>query len=189
MNEVYRKVAGTLIFLGATQFVVAMIAAEAIYPGYSVSNNYISDLGVGPAALIFNTSVFLLGAAVVLSAYLIFRVFRKIPVVALFVLTGVGAMGVGVFTETAPGGIHTVASFVVFFFGGLSAIFSYTLEKRPLTYCSVALGALSLVALVLFASQQYLGLGHGGMERMIAYPTLLWGIAFGGHLISYSEKP
>ena len=189
MNGVYEKLAGALIFLGATQFVVAMIAAEAIYPGYSVSNNYISDLGVGPAAVIFNTSVFLFGVTVVLSAYLIFRVFRKIPVATLFVLTGVGAIGVGVFPETAPGGIHTVVSFVAFFFGGLSAIFSYTLGKHPLTYCSIALGAFSLVALALFALQQYLGLGHGGMERMIAYPMLLWAIAFGGHLMSYSEKP
>jgi hypothetical protein len=26
-------------------------------------------------------------------------------------------------------------------------------------------------------------LGKGGMERMIAYPMLLWAIGFGGHLI------
>lgn len=184
MSDVYlRRTAGSLIFVGAAQFVVALVVAEAIYPGYSVSNNYISDLGVGPAALIFNTSVFLLGAMVVISAYFILRAFRKTTVVALFVLTGVGAMGVGVFPESA-GYIHTVVSFVTFFFGGLSAIFSYQIEKPPLTYFSVILGALSLAALALFASQQYFGLGRGGMERMIAYPTLLWAIAFGGHLIS-----
>ncbi len=188
MSDVYRKTAGALIFLGAAQFVVAMIVAEAVYPGYSVSNNYISDLGVGPTALIFNTSVFLLGAAIVLSAYLIFRLFRKTPVVALFVLTGVGAIGVGVFPETA-GYIHTVMSFVTFFFAGLSAIFSYTLEKPPLNYFSVSMGAFSLAALALFASKQYLGLGYGGMERMVAYPMLLWAIPFGGFLIGYSEKP
>lgn len=187
MNDLYRKAAGSLIFVGAAQFVIAMIVAESIYPGYSVANNYISDLGVGPAALIFNTSVFLLGVAIVLSAYLIFVAFRKTPLVALFVLTGVAAMGVGVFPETA-GNIHTAVSFGVFFFGGLLAIFSYTLEKPPLTYFSVIMGVFSLAALALFVSQQYLGLGHGGMERMIAYPTLLWGIAFGGHLISYPEK-
>jgi len=46
------------------------------------------------------------------------------------------------------------------------------------------LGAMSLVALVLFASGIYLGLGKGGMERMIAYPALLWMVGFGGHLMS-----
>jgi len=44
-----------------------------------------------------------------------------------------------------------------------------------------------LLALVLFASGTFLGLGKGGMERMIAYPALLWAIGFGGHLISYSS--
>jgi len=79
-------------------------------------------------------------------------------------------------------------SFMVFFFGALSAISSYTIQKPPLNYFSVAMGVFSMAALALFASRQYLGLGYGGMERLIAYPTLLWGIAFGGHLISYYEK-
>jgi len=186
MSDLYRKTAGSLIFLGAAQFLVAMIVAESVYPGYSVSDNYISDLGVGRTALIFNASVFLLGTAIIPSAYLIFRGFRKTRVVVLFILADVGAIGVGVFPETA-GYIHTVMSFVAFFFGGLSAISSYTLEKTPLNYFSVAMGAFSLVALALFASEQYLGLGPGGMERMVAYPILLWAIAFGGHLIGYTE--
>jgi len=187
MNDFYRKIAGSLLFWGAAQFLIAMVVAEAVYPDYSVGGNYISDLGVGPAALIFNTSVFLLGIAIFISAYLIFQVFRKTTVVALFFLTAAGAIGVGVFPETA-GSIHTAVSFMVFFFGALSAISSYTIQKPPLNYFSVAMGVFSLAALALFASRQYLGLGYGGMERLIAYPTLLWGIAFGGHLISYSEK-
>jgi hypothetical membrane protein len=51
---------GALFFIAATQFVLCLIIAEALYPGYSVSNNYISDLGVGPSAIVFNASVFLL---------------------------------------------------------------------------------------------------------------------------------
>jgi len=46
------------------------------------------------------------------------------------------------------------------------------------------LGTMSLVALVLFSSGIYLGLGKGGMERMIAYPALLWMVGFSGHLMS-----
>jgi hypothetical membrane protein len=100
-------------------------------------------------------------------------------------LTGIGAMGVGLFPETA-GAIHGVVSLIAFLFGGLSAITSYKLLKPPFSYSAVLLGALSLVALALFGSGIYLGLGWGGMERMIVYPTLLWAVGFSGHLMSYS---
>ena len=40
------KIAGTLLLVGGIQFVVAVVIAESIYPGYSVSQNVISDLGV-----------------------------------------------------------------------------------------------------------------------------------------------
>jgi hypothetical protein len=33
-----------------------------------------------------------------------------------------------------------------------------------------------------------LGLGMGGIERMIAYPILLWGLGFGGHLASQHQE-
>ncbi|MCK5562755.1 hypothetical protein KAI30_01170, partial [Candidatus Bathyarchaeota archaeon] len=89
------------------------------------------------------------------------------------------------FPKTA-GAIHGVVSLIIFLFGGLSAITSYKLLKPPLSYSAVPLGALSLVALALFGSGVYLGLGWGGMERMIAYPTLLWAVGFSGHLMSYS---
>ena len=64
---------------------------------------------------------------------------------------------------------------------------SYKLQKSPLSYLAVVLGLLSLISLALFGLGIYLGLGAGGMERMIAYPTLLWALGFGGHLIGSSE--
>lgn len=42
------KVAGAFIFVAITQFILGVIVSEALYPGYSIANNYISDLGVGP---------------------------------------------------------------------------------------------------------------------------------------------
>ena len=53
------------------------------------------------------------------------------------------------------------------------------------------LGAATLTAAVLFVTTQdygYLGLGVGGMERMMAYPTLLWVIGFGGYLLGISSE-
>jgi hypothetical membrane protein len=180
------KVAGTLLFLGAVQFLIVLVVAEALYPNYSVSLNYISDLGVGSTALIFNSSVFLLGLLVVAGAYFIREAFKSNFLFIALILTGIGAMMVGLFPETA-GVMHTIASLITFLFGGLAAIVSYKVENPPFSYLSVVLGALGLVGLGLFASGNYLSLGVGGMERMIAHPVLLWAVGFGGHLVSHSK--
>ena len=180
------KVAGTLLFLGAVQFLIVLVVAEALYPNYSVSLNYISDLGVGSTALIFNSSVFLLGLLVVAGAYFIREAFKSNFLFITLILTGIGAMMVGLFPETA-GVMHTIASLITFLFGGLAAIVSYKVEKPPFSYLSVVLGAMGLVGLGLFASGNYLSLGVGGMERMIAHPVLLWAVGFGGHLVSHSK--
>jgi hypothetical membrane protein len=181
-----RKVAGSLLFIGGVVCFLGIIIAETLYPGYSTSQNYISDLGVGPSALIFNSSVFLLGVLAVLGAYFVQRAFNFRLFSILAAIAGIGATGVGLFTEDA-GMIHGVFSLIVFLFAGLSAITSYKLQKPPLSYFSIILGTLSLFALVLFGSGVYLDLGKGGMERVIAYPVSLWTVSFGSYLISYSE--
>jgi len=185
MDYDYGRLAGSVIFVGAVQFVLALIIAEALYPGYSVADNTISDLGVGPSAAIFNSSMLLLGASIVVAAYLIQRRFKSKPFFALLIITGVGAMGVGLFPENVRP-LHTIASSTAFLFEGLSAIASFKLQKPPLSYLAVLLGLTTLAALALYGSGTYLGLGRGGMERMIAYPALLWGVGFGGHLIGAS---
>ncbi|TET26547.1 MAG: DUF998 domain-containing protein [Candidatus Bathyarchaeum sp.] len=177
------KIAGLLLGIGSVLCVLGIITAEALYPGYSTSENYISDLGVGPSALIFNSSVFLLGVLAVSGVYFIQKAFSFKFFSVLAAIAGIGAMGVGLFPEDA-GMIHVVFSLLTFLFAGISAIASYRLEKPPLSYLSIILGTMSLAALVLFASGIYLGLGKGGMERMIAYPALLWMVGFSGHLMS-----
>ena len=70
------KVAGALVFIAVTQFVLGVIVSEALYPDYSVSENYISDLGVGPSSMIFNSSIILLGLLLVIGAYFLHRAFN-----------------------------------------------------------------------------------------------------------------
>jgi hypothetical membrane protein len=193
MGYDYRKLTGALVFVDGAQFVLGMLVAEALYPGYSISQNYISDLGAGPSALIFNSSVFLLGLMIVVSAYFVHRSFSNHLVAALLVLAGAGAMGVGVFPENYPA-MHEIVSDMAFIFGGLLPIASYRLVGKPFGYLSVVMGGLSLSAMVVLSAQysfslgeQYLlGLGPGGMERMIVYPILLWAAAFGGYLMASS---
>jgi hypothetical protein len=46
----------------------------------------------------------------------------------------------------------------------------------------------SLTSSIAYDSNFYLGLGPGGMERMIVYPALVWLAGFSGHLATRREK-
>ena len=102
-------------------------------------------------------------------------------------LAGWGAMGVGIFPETT-GVLHLIVSFITFFFGGLAAVASYRMTKPPMSYFAVTLGVITLASLVLYATSTYLGLGQGGMERLVAYPVLIWAIAFGAYLMGKRDE-
>jgi hypothetical membrane protein len=191
------KIAGALIFVASAQFIIALIVAEALYPGYSVAQNYISDLGatcratcqiVQPTSIIYNSSVTLLGLLAIVASYFIQRGFRSRGLTLLVVMTGLGATGVGVFPETA-GVIHQIVSLITFVFAGLSAIASYRLQKAPSSHFSIVLGVMTLAALALFVSNVFLGLGAGGMERMIVYPALIWAVGLGASLMASSTNP
>jgi hypothetical membrane protein len=197
------KIAGTLFLVAAAQFVLGLTIAEALYPGYSVSSNYISDLGVGPSAIVFNSSVFLLGLLLLAGTYFLWYVANFKTLNILLLLMAVGAMGVGVFTKDFTLA-HGAVSSAAFFFAGLSAIASFKVLQKPLSLISIVLGAMTLVALALFSggmvtsgsltsttaldSGFYLGLGPGGMERVIVYPALMWLAGFGGHITTQKEK-
>ncbi len=197
-----RKVAGTLFFVAASQFVLALTVSEALYPGYSVSGNYISDLGVGPSSVVFNSSVFLLGLLLFFGTYFLRNVESFKTLSILLLLMALGTMSIGVVTKafTVP---HGAVSSAAFFFAGLSALVSSKVLKKPFSIISTVLGLMTLGALALFSigmttsgsltstealdSLFYLGLGPGGMERMIIYPALMWLVAFGGYLLTQQQ--
>lgn len=187
-----RRLAGAAIFVGAVQFGIGVILAEIYYPNYNVSANYISDLGATckltcqvfqPTATIFDASVALLGLLVLFGAYSLNQAFHSKLFTGLLALAGIGALGVGLFPETT-GAVHGIFSLIAFLFAGLSAVRAVSFQKPPMSYFSVILGIFTLVALFLYTGSVYLGLGAGGMERMIVYPALLWAIGFGGYMMS-----
>jgi hypothetical membrane protein len=190
--------AGVAIFAGAVQYSIGLILAEIYYPGYDVSANAVSDLGANckfspclinqPASTIFNTSVILLGLLVLVGAFFLQRAFHWKPASAMIALAGIGALGVGLFPETT-GVWHSLFSLIVFLFAGLSAVVTARFQKKPMSYFSIILGLMTLVALVLSVGGEYLGLGPGGMERMVVYPVLVATIAFSGHLMAMDESP
>lgn len=179
-----RQWAGLALFVGGVQFaVIGLTVSEALYPGYSVSSNYISDLGVGAAANVFNPSIILLGVLILATSRFLFRAFKDRVLMVVVFLAGVGAIGVGVFTENF-GVVHSIVSLITFVFSGLSAILAFRVLRPPFAYVSVLLGILSLFALALYVPNVYLGLGAGGMERMVVWPVLTWAIGFGGALLA-----
>jgi hypothetical membrane protein len=111
-----------------------------------------------------------------------------------------GAMGVGVFTKEFTLA-HGVVSSAAFFFSALAAIATGRVLEKPFSLISVFLGVLTLVALGLFSAGMvtsgslastvaydsvfYLGLGAGGMERMVVYPALMWLAGFSGRLATH----
>src|SRR2546421_8230796 len=182
-----RQWAGLLLFVGIAQFaIIGLTVAESVSPGYSVSQNYISDLGVGPAALIFDPSIILVGVLVLATAWFLWRAVGDRILSIVVALGGAGAIAVGVFTE-AFGVVHEIVSLWTFIFIGLSAIFAARIVRPPFRYLSLVLGVLSLVALGLFIANADLGLGPVRMERMIVWPLLVCGTAFGGYLFGSSS--
>ena len=196
------KLGGTFFFIAVTQFILGIVIAEALYPSYSVSDNYISDLGIGLSAIIFNSSVFLLGTLILVGTHFLRQISKFKVVSVLLLLMAIGAMGIGVFTEDFRV-IHGAAALMAFIFSGLSAIASFRVLEKPLSLISAILGVVSLGSLVLYLggfitsgsltsnealdSYLFFGLGPGGMERMIVYPTLVWLAGFSGYLVTQKE--
>ncbi len=196
--------AGIAIFIGAVQYGIFWILSEIIYSanvagGYSESSNYVSDLGancpagggpcfIPPSALLYNSTIVVLGLLILVGSYFLYRAFRWKPAVAMIALAGIGCVGVGVFPETS-GTLHSLSSLVTFLFAGLAAIVTARFQKKPMSYFSVILGFVTLIALVLYVGGVYAGIGAGGMERLVVLPVLLWAVAFGGHMMAMEDAP
>lgn len=204
--------AGAAIFVGAVQFSILLILSEIIYTAhgplntvgsgnttgyiYSVSSNAVSDLGVNcrstctavPSGYLFDASVVVLGLLVLVGSYYLNRAFHYKPGAAMFALAGVGAVGVGLFPETT-GIAHSIFTLIAFLPAGLAGLVAARLAKKPMFYFAMILGVATLAALVLFVGGLDLGLGPGGMERMVIYPALMLAIGFGGHLMGQEDWP
>ncbi len=192
-----------LLVVGALQFVVAMIVVQIAWdmtagnPTYSLTQNYISDLGgaSSPWALVFDGSVILLGVCAILGALLVWAAFdpgRSRGVgLGFLVIAGIGAIGVGVFPETTPvlhGAMHGIVSDIAFLGGGIGLLAVGFAMREPPHWGAFSLpfsflcGLVTLVAIVLFTANIYLGIGPGGMERVIVAPILVWAIVEGIHV-------
>jgi hypothetical membrane protein len=198
--------------LGVVEFLVGMIVTQLGWsnPSYSLTQNYISDLGAvncgtfashyicSPWHLVFNISIILLGILLILGVLLLPSAFpnrrsRSIGLI-LLVVAGFGAIGVGLSPEDVNLTVHSISALLAFAGGGLAlivlgfAMFRDTRWDGWRAY-SVLSGLVSLVSLILFTAKSWTwgglwaDLGVGGIERLIVAPILLWALLVGIHLL------
>lgn len=196
--------AGSLLFVAA--MVVVQLAWHG-HPAYSLAHNYISDLGntgcgpwpnanshvvCSPWHEVFDVASVLLGVLVVLGGLLVRTGFpaRNSSALGLSLLSiaGIGAIGVGLSPENVNLRIHTLSSLLAFLPGNLSLIVLGVAMFRDTRWdgfraYSLFSGLVGLIALGLFLDGAYLGLGVGGMERLVVAPLLLWLVVCSIHLL------
>lgn len=196
----YKNIAGMLLFSAGVLAFLGIITAETLYPGYSTSQNMISDLGateppnsiiIQPSSSIFSASMFVCGLLILAASFFIQRAFRKLKLTVLLGLFGTGVLGVGIFNGSY-GDIHAIFALLAFLMGSLTAIASFRVQKAPMSYFSIILGGIALLDLILYyimgGASPFAIFGLGGLERWIAYPILLWVTGFGGYLMGCSHS-
>jgi hypothetical membrane protein len=182
------------LVVAAAQFVVAMIAVESQFPGYSLTSNYISDLGNTATSkywFVFSASIIAFGVLALLGLWLIRTAFREKSSrtigLGLLMVGAVSAILVGCFPENLEAGVHTVVSDTTFFGSGLGLIvltFAMLRDTRwdRLRLYTLVSGVITMIAIGVAAAGRQGALGVGGIERVIVAPVILWAIVAGIHL-------
>jgi hypothetical membrane protein len=194
------RLAGAIIFFASIQWFMIVLAAETLFPSYSIMSNDLSDLAstvppnvslIQPSAMLFNLTTFLFGLMIIASCILIRRACKRRLFLILLAISGLAAMAVGIFPGDT-GVIHGLVALAWFVTAPLSAIVAYGFLKKPFAYFSVAIGAFALIVLIstfsLGKTSPFLFFGRGGEERMIVYPVIFWMAAFAGYLMNASSN-
>ncbi|TAK00142.1 MAG: DUF998 domain-containing protein [Chloroflexota bacterium] len=187
------RLAGVLFFLLAAQFMTVIMLAASMAPGYDVAGGAISDLGTFPeTAALFNLSLVAVGLLNLSGGFLLFRTTDRGWILPVFALAGIGAIGAGL-VPLNTSDAHGLFALVAFLFFNIQTLAAATLVRGPMRWVSVVAGLVGFV----FVGVMIIGdagnpavfgaIGHGGAERMIVYPAMLWMLAFGGYLMGSRE--
>ncbi|MFE5908103.1 DUF998 domain-containing protein [Streptomyces wedmorensis] len=192
--------------VGVAQFFVVHVIAESAWARpYSWARNNISDLGnvhcavqsepepryiCSPEHALMNVSFTALGVLLLVGAALTGgALWRTGRVAATARLLPAGAGAGFVLVGLAPADVnenqHVLGALLIMAAGNIGLVVAgFALAPRVpllLRWGAVLSGVTALTALVLFLSHTYLGLGMGGMERVAAFPLLLWSLAVATH--------
>ena len=86
----------------------------------------------------------------------------------------------------AAADLHIIGSIGTFLLAMVLMISAYRFTRGPFRYLSPVLGVVALAALLLDVSGNDLGVGFGGMERILIYSLDIWIIGFGAYLLGGS---
>jgi hypothetical membrane protein len=189
-----RLAGGIFLALGAGFITVTMLAAS-IAPGYDYNAAAISELGaIRETSALFNGLLILIGLLNVAAGYLLYRAYGGAWRLGVFTIAGLGAIGAGLVPMDAGDG-HALFAFAAFLFMNLEAIAAARVFNGPMRWLSIGAGAVGLVYLGIMVIGDggnpavFGAIGHGGSERMIAYPVMLWMVAVGGYLLAQADRP
>jgi hypothetical membrane protein len=181
------RLAGLLLLALAGGFLTVIMLGASMAPAYDMNAGAISDLGVtAQTALLFNVTVAVVGILNAAAGYLLYRWHGRRWVLAVFALASIGGVGVGLF-PLSTGAPHSLFALLAFLSFNIEAIATRSLVTgllRVVPVVSGVVGFAAIVAMVLGDSgvTGFGPIGHGGVERLIVYPSMLWLLALGGHL-------
>ncbi len=187
--------AGALLTFAGVDFLLVITILEALYPGYSVHHNAISDLvAIGTStSYIGEPMFFLVAVSWIGGAYYLYRGTDRRGPMILNLLPGFGLLLAVLSPENVNIVLHSAGAVLAFFPGPIAAIYSYRTIDSPFRYFAIALGLLSLVgACIYFGAYEtplvQQTLGPGGWERAIVYPLIIWLIGFGSYVLAKSNE-
>jgi hypothetical membrane protein len=192
------KLAGGLLLTAGATILLGIITAEALYTAPYTTRMEISDLGatdsgviLHPSSYIFNATMMVTGAMIILGAYFTHQALHRRAVTIPTGLLGIGALGVGIF----PGNIHPwhpIFAYTAFLAGGLAVLLSSKVTPQPLRAIFTIMGVVSLgftvAGVFLLEWGPFAALELGGVERWMVYPVVLWLVGFGGFLAAHRPQ-
>jgi hypothetical membrane protein len=187
------RLPGLLLFTLAAQFMTVIMLGASMAPDYDLSGGAISDLGViDESALLFNASLLTVGVLNVAAGVLLYRATGRRSILATFPVAGLGAAGAGL-VPLDVNDLHGIFALLAFLFFNLEALVVASVVIGPMRVVSWISGLVGIAFVVLMVIGDsgnpavFGGIGHGGAERMIVYPVMLWLLAAGGYFMAAGE--
>lgn len=138
--------------------------------------------------VIFNSTLAFTGLMNIAAGAILFWRDRRWPRISLAVLAGFGAIGAGIVTLETPS-IHGIFALLAFVAFNLQVFATLPPGETAIRSIGVVLGITGLAfVVVMFIGDAgnaaiFGAIGHGGAERMIVYPPMLWFLFLGGYLL------
>lgn len=188
-GERLTELAGAAYALLSALFMTVIMLGASMAPGYDVAGGAISDLGVIPeTALLFNATLIAVGLLNIAGGWLQHGAQRSQVALLVAILAGLGALGAGLF-PLDRGDLHGLSALLAFLFFNVQTAVAALRSRGAMRVFSIVLAMLGLGFVVVMiigdaGNPAIFGpIGHGGAERMIVYPPMLWLLIYGGGLM------